>query len=213
MKKCMNSSPGCLILPLSNVYIYRGQDEDGNFVDPQSESRTLCTYLKVMTAMNRPEDTEKLNTVFEQYGRLMYHVAYQILGSSYSAEDAVQEAFLRIAQRPDSIADARSTRTKVYVLTIVRHIAFDMLRAAGRTEPSDPESMQRTAVTGPAEGPGLLEAIRELPENYRTLIILRFHEGYSVKEIAGMLGMNEGAVQRSLYRAKKRLEAMLERED
>ena len=38
-------------------------------------------------------DERKLEQIFEQYGRLMYYIAYQILKDEFRAEDAVQEAF------------------------------------------------------------------------------------------------------------------------
>lgn len=56
----------------------------------------------------------------------------------------------------------------------------------------------------------LEDALSQLPERYRQLLVLQYIEGYSTKEIAGMLGMKRGTVQKTMWRAKTMLAEILE---
>lgn len=63
----------------------------------------------------------------------------------------------------------------------------------------------------PAPGDfGIADALSQLPARYRELILLRYANGYSTKEIAALLGMSQKNVQKVLWRAKKQLEQKLD---
>lgn len=55
-------------------------------------------------------------------------------------------------------------------------------------------------------------AIKQLPPNCRTIIYLYYYEGYSTKEIADMMEMNDNAVRTSLSRSRGKLKTILEKE-
>lgn len=66
------------------------------------------------------------------------------------------------------------------------------------------------AVAAPAaEESALLEQVQRLPQPYRQVIFLRYYEGYSVKEIALLLGKSPALVSTHLKRARERLKTML----
>ena len=56
---------------------------------------------------------------------------------------------------------------------------------------------------------GVMEAISQLPPRDRDVLLLRFWDGYTTEEIAGMLGMKKDAVQKAIWRAKKKLSEKL----
>lgn len=64
----------------------------------------------------------------------------------------------------------------------------------------------------PGDG-GLSDAMSRLPAAYREVLLLRYYHGYTVREIAPMLGRKPGAVQKLLTRAKAALRKILEQED
>ena len=155
----------------------------------------------------------KLEQIFELYGRLMYYIAYQILKDEFRAEDAVQEAFLRIAKKPDCISDPYSRRTKAFLSALIRNVAVDMVRQQVREIPKAEDEWPDLEASPFTSGVELTDALRSLPERYRSLILLRFDVGYSVKEISDILGMKQDTVRRTLYRAKEWLKKLLESED
>lgn len=56
---------------------------------------------------------------------------------------------------------------------------------------------------------GVVEALDRLPARDREVLLLRFWEGYTTEEIAGMLHMKKDAVQKAIWRAKKKLSEKL----
>ena len=79
----------------------------------------------------------------------------------------------------------------------------DMLRSRRRLVPMETADLSRYA-EGPEEG-GVLEALMALPEKYRLTLTLHYVEGYSVREIAGMVGRTESAVKMRLQKGRRLL--------
>jgi RNA polymerase sigma-70 factor (ECF subfamily) len=137
-----------------------------------------------------------------------------ILGDRATAEECVQEAFVRAFKawprwRPDAPAEAWVHRIAINVATSHRRReAVRLLRerviAAGR-EP-----------TGPAldsnDSSDLLNALRRLPARQAAAIVLRHVHGYSNREIAAALGVAESTIASRLASARARLRADLEGE-
>lgn len=59
----------------------------------------------------------------------------------------------------------------------------------------------------------LYECILNLKEKYRIIILLYYYEGYSIREISKILGVNESTIQTRLARARSRIKVLMENED
>ena len=72
-------------------------------------------------------------------------------------------------------------------------------------------ALEAAATTAAPEAPdsAVLEAVMALPENYREAVYLHYFEGYSVREIAGLLGRSEAAVTAHLSRGRHKLRTTL----
>ena len=81
-------------------------------------------YLQLLDTQTEKEKFERL---YYQYKRLMYWSAYQILGDSHLAEDAVHEAFLKIIKNFHKIGEINCPRTKNFVVIIVKNTARSIL--------------------------------------------------------------------------------------
>ena len=68
--------------------------------------------------------------VFQKYKRLLFSIAYNMLGSIMDAEDCVQEAFLRWYQARDNGETEAVRNPQAYLSTIVTHLCIDQLRSA-----------------------------------------------------------------------------------
>lgn len=153
------------------------------------------------------EQKSKAEQLYIKYWHLMCHVAMEILQNSADAEDAVQQAFLYLILHMDRLGDIDSPATRAYVTLTAKHRAIDLYRSRRRCEPADVSGMRTVGIH--PERLGVAEAISQLPPRDRDILLLRFWEGYTTEEIAGMLHMKTDAVQKAIWRAKKKLAVTL----
>lgn len=168
----------------------------------------MLVYLAVI---DEPAQKTKFETVYHQYRGLMYYVAYRILNNTSDAEDAVHDAFIKIAENMKKISDPVCPKTQSYVVTIVENKAIDLYRRKQRRETLPLEEELLGSVDTP-EPLGLTECIVKLPPNYRQVILLKYHQGFSCGEIAAMLGITLSAAQKLDQRAKEKLRQIAEKE-
>ncbi|HEX9706510.1 MAG TPA: sigma-70 family RNA polymerase sigma factor [Steroidobacteraceae bacterium] len=127
------------------------------------------------------------------------------------ADDVVQEAMLRAWKSFDSLTD--ESKAKAWMLTIVRR---EFARTFGRKrhEVTDLDALvaAETEALAAPEDERLAEmraAIFRLEDDYREPLVLQVLMGYSTREIAGMMGLQQGAVLTRLFRARARLRQQL----
>ena len=161
-------------------------------------------------------ETEEQRTLFEQlyleYRQLMFYVAKRILHSDQDAEDAVGQAFISIIENLQKISDVKCPQTRAFCVVITENKAIDILRAKKHLAKEElNEALQGVEIPLPGDN-GLADALAKLPARYREVILLHFHMGYSTRELAKLLHMTQGSVQKLLWRAKDTLKRQLEKE-
>lgn len=170
----------------------------------------MLIYLQMIET---PEDQSKFIELYTFYKGLMFHVANKMLKNEADAEDAVHQAFLSIIDHLQDISEIECPETRAYVVIIVERKSLDIIRTRKRAA----EAPYEDAISGvefPMPGDsGLADAISKLPARYREVLYLRYVYGYSTKEIADMLDMKTGSVQKLIWRAKNSLNEILEREE
>jgi RNA polymerase sigma-70 factor (ECF subfamily) len=167
---------------------------------------------------------------FDRHRRLLFTVAYQMLGSVADAEDAVQDAWLRWSSADRSgVADP-----KAFLVRIVSRLALDRLSAA-RTRretyvgPWLPEPLLTDApltdAPPPAPDPAeaaeigeqvslaLLVVLETLSPLERAVFVLREVFGMSAGEVAAVLDRSEASVRQTAHRAREHVEARRPRFD
>lgn len=153
--------------------------------------------------------------LFSAYHRQMLFVAYGILENQADAEDAVQNALLKLYRLRHSIPkDPRILRA--YVLTAAKHAALDL-------KDRDKNFIDIDTVVLPAKDDPLweimasqdynrlLQTMESLPDLYREVLMLRYVQELSVKEIAQLLNRKEWAVRKQLARGKALMQEIYER--
>jgi RNA polymerase sigma-70 factor (ECF subfamily) len=146
-------------------------------------------------------------------GPLAYRVARGVLRNSADAEDVAQEALLRAYRRFDRLRDR--SRFKAWLVRIAFRLALDRLRSRNRRELRDtlwsqPEHQPRAAnaedLAASNEFQAHLEnALAELPEKLRLVLLLAALEGHTIDEIASMLGISTGTVKSRIFYARRQL--------
>ena len=167
-------------------------------------------YLQMLPS---PSEKDKFEQIYTLYRGLMFYIARRILPGEADAEDAVHQAFVSIIENLKKISEVRCPKTRSYVVIITERKAIDILRSRSRLSPEAfEESPRGVELPLPGDG-GLSDAMSRLPAAYREVLLLRHYHGYTVREIAPMLGRKPGAVQKLLTRAKAALRKILEQED
>src|ERR1700674_496520 len=139
---------------------------------------------------------EALAELYDRYGRLAYSVALRVLGDPGRAEDAVQEAFLKIWNHAASF-DIRRGSLRTWLLTAVRNTSIDDLRGRGAHERQELELQPALREVGARSDPwrevsvslersAVREAMSSLPPEQRQAVQLAYFGGYSHREIAEM---------------------------
>ena len=170
----------------------------------------MLIYLQMIET---PEDRDNFEAVYEAYSGLMYYVANQILENREDAEDTVHNAFLHIAKHPEKIRDGVCPKTKSYVVIITESRSIDVLRKRAR-QPETPLDEDITGLSADYTSLfGLSACISRLSPRYRHVLTLRYRYGYSIREIAEMMGLTLDTARKLEQRAKNRLQTLCKTED
>ena len=151
---------------------------------------------------------ETISRIVETYSSMLLRLACTRLDDPADAEDVVQEVFLKLLTARPSVRD--SEHEKAWLIRTTLHRASDLRRSAARRNVPLEEAAQAAA---PQAGSELLTAVRALPEPYSAVIHLYYYEGYSIKEIAKLLGVPAPTVGTRLARGRERLRRLLKEDD
>ena len=147
-------------------------------------------------------------TLYHRYEEPMLSLAYRMLGSREAAEDALQDAFLKLYRRIGQFRFDAAFSTWFY--RIVANVCYDRLRRRRRVEPVALDAVgDIPTVDDAGVRVHLKSAIDGLPPKMKACFVLYAQEGFTQREIAGMLGMREGTVKAHVFRAKERLREVL----
>lgn len=143
-----------------------------------------------------------------------YRTACLVLRDPIEAQDAVQEAFLRVWRFRDSVPAGEARKAWLY--RVVVNACMSRLRAEKSRTGKDSGDLGLETLADASPTPydaaehsqlagDVLAALADLPENLRVPLVLRFYVGLSEKEIAVAIDRRPGTVKSRLYDAKQRL--------
>ncbi len=150
------------------------------------------------------EERSKFEKIYMEYVDLMYHIAFELLQNEQDAEDAVQLAFVGIAENIASIEEP-GPRTKSYVAAIAENRAIDLLRKR-KKQPLSLFAQECVGIEIQYDGDNsLTDCINKLPPLQRQVIWLKYVYGYQVREIADILHISHAWASKLDQRAKAKL--------
>ncbi|MFK7889003.1 MAG: sigma-70 family RNA polymerase sigma factor [Gammaproteobacteria bacterium] len=142
----------------------------------------------------------------------LFRYAYWLSRDRQLAEDVVQETMIRAYKNLEQLRDA--TSAKHWLFTIVRreHARTFERKRLDLVDIDTPGMMDDSLATPDFNHDvnAVREALAELETDYREPLVLQILLGHSVKEIAELLELGEGAVLTRLFRARKKLKVILE---
>lgn len=172
------------------------------------------------------KDSEKIVVLYEEYRACMYKEAFRILKDAHLAEDAVQQAFIKILKTSLDKIDLRDVvKTKNFLIIICRNVSFDMYNKRMHLMASsdiidffvDNEECEIVGYDCPSKAlisketfNYVMEILDELPSIYKDVMILEHFHNYSKKEIAKLLNVNYDTIKKRSERARKILSERLD---
>ena len=162
-----------------------------------------------------------LAAIYDRYSRPAYSLARRICVDELLAEDVVQEVFLAVWREPARYVAERGAFSS-WLLTLVHHKAVDAVRRESvhrkRQVAVDEETTDRLAPESPGADVDAIgsvvagdvrSALRELPPEQRTAMMLAYYGGYTQREVAALVGVPLGTVKSRMFAAAARLRSAL----
>ncbi|MGH9587793.1 MAG: RNA polymerase sigma factor [Acidobacteriaceae bacterium] len=168
------------------------------------------------------DSSETITALVAEYSATLYRVAYSVMRNSAEAEDAVQEAFLRVLKHRDKLDEIRDLR--VWLVRITWNVVLDRKRRT-KTRPENddiadytrvlPSSDRRAddAIISSQEHSRILSLIDRLPAKERQALLLSAVEELTTAQIASVLKTTESSVRSRIFRARRELSVLLEKEE
>ncbi len=167
-----------------------------------------------------------LSSLYDRYGRLVYSLALRIVGNASSAEEITQDVFVQVWNNAASYQPELSKIT-TWLTSITRYRAIDQLRRRSArpdgymvNEPLEDlmlsagnEAVPEIQVENRAEQQRLQQALTELPEEQRAVLVLAYFKGLSQPEMATYLGQPLGTVKTRVRLGLQKLRRVLESEE
>lgn len=167
-------------------------------------------------------DTQDLTwqAIVEQHSSRVYRLAYHLTGNQHDAEDLTQDVFVRVF---NSLSQYKPGTFEGWLHRITTNLFLDRMRRKSRirfdfmadddASVATSDSFDREERSGQPEeafemahlGADIIEALGDLPPEYRAAVVLADIEGLSYEEIAATLGIKLGTVRSRLSRARARL--------
>ncbi|MFN4261731.1 MAG: RNA polymerase sigma factor [Gemmataceae bacterium] len=162
--------------------------------------------------MKLPGKQRDVRKLVEEHYASLYRYAYRLSGSAVDAEDLTQDAFCKAQMHWHQLREPE--RAKAWLFSILRNEYLHHVRAERQHRQVSLDSLGDMAEPPTGEFPEvepeqLQQALNELPEVYRTPIILYYFEDFSYRDIAEQMELPIGTVMSRLARAKAFLRARL----
>lgn len=167
-------------------------------------------------------DHQAFSCLVERRSDMFYAAAYRMVMNQQEAEDIVQEAFLKLWDKPKSWKGGNGAKFTTWFYRIVMNISLDKLRRQkSNNGDADPEFFDQIAsgdisqdkeLEKGEEQKALDRALKTLPENQLMALNLCFYEEMSNKEAAEIMGISVKALESLLMRAKSGIKNYLHRE-
>jgi len=151
--------------------------------------------------------------LYEKYERKLFRIAFKICGNQWISEDAVHDTFCKAALNFDYIRTLSERHLAAWLVIVCKNRVLDILRKEAHFAPP-PDNISDIAPETPETQfayTELVDAIKSLPDNQRTLLEMKYVEGRTHKEIASALGISDTAVRLRILRAKQTLAKLIEK--
>ncbi len=176
----------------------------------------ISAALAVLTS---EAERNELSYIYEQNIKMFYAIAFSKLHNQHDAEDAIQEAFLYVANNPSLLFRVPAEKRVAYINIIVRNTAYTIWNKKHKIEENqtelydtvfDEDISTEEKVISDFSCSQILKFIDTLSEASRSALYLKIHFGFGNNEIADALGISEEAAKKRISRAASRIRQYME---
>ena len=157
--------------------------------------------------MNEEHRLSRFDELYTTHADMLYRIAVSMLRSSDDAEDAVQNAFCRYLDKAPEFHDRE--HEKAWLIRVTINQCKDLMRRRKLRAWLPIEALTEVGVR-PKSTPAL-DAVSELPEKYKSVIVLYHLEEMSIDEIAAALSLSPSAVKMRLSRGREMMRQIMEK--
>jgi RNA polymerase sigma-70 factor (ECF subfamily) len=154
-------------------------------------------------------DIESFGKLCRRYYSAMVAIGYSILADHQLAEDVAQESFARALVNLRRLKDKK--RFAPWLAAICRNVSKDMLATKTREISIDGLSEAANDDSDNESSRAVHQAIEQLPESAKELVVLRYYDGLSYEQIGSVLGISKATINGRLTRAKRKMAKYLKR--
>lgn len=159
-------------------------------------------------AKEKVKSDEEVAAAFDKYGNSILRLAYSYLHNESDAEDILQETLIRYMKKAPNFESAE--HEKAWLLRVAMNLSKN--RIEYNNVRSTDELNDELVAEERKDLSFVWEAVKLLPIRQREVIHLFYQEGYSSKDIAGILSQNESTVRSNLKRGREKLKEILKEE-
>jgi RNA polymerase sigma factor (sigma-70 family) len=182
-------------------------------IQPSSEEAELLIRIA-------QKDQVALSRLYDRYARVIYGVAFKILGSAEETEEVVLDVFSQVWRTAHRYNPAQG-RVDAWLFMITRSRALDRLRVIQRLAKAVAASTDAIQAHSPSITPGedllirerrdrILAALAQLSEDQRNVLELAYYKGLTHVEIAAQTGASLGTVKTRIRLGLSKLRKMLD---
>jgi RNA polymerase sigma-70 factor (ECF subfamily) len=160
----------------------------------------------------------KFSELYRAHLRDVYSYSYYRVGNHHDAEDLTEQTFLQAYRHFErALEESHGRPLRPWLIRIAHNLAANLYRDRSRkpqTHLDDTSNLSATHTTedlveGRDELARILEGVKQLPDDRREALIMRFALGMDNREIARAMGRTDGATKVLIHRAIKQLEGIV----
>ncbi len=157
--------------------------------------------------MEKRDLEKEFEKKYHNYGKMLYKIAFLYVGNSSDAEDVLHDVFMKYLETKKNFKD--DSHEKAWFIRVTQNKCLDRLKKSERKNVSL-SSVEEAAYEESESLKDVLKKVLELPEKYKSSVILYYYNDMSIKEISSILKISVSAVKMRLERARKLLKLELE---
>lgn len=181
---------------------------------PISWKQPIKNYVKQLLNAIEKADAEKTNAedanakatqILHDYGNGILRMAYSYLQNMDDAEEILQETLIQFLRKAPKFENAE--HEKAWLLHVAANLSKNRIKY---NQIRKTDELDETLIAEEKQDLAFVwEAVKSLPEKYREVIHLHYHEGYQIAQIAQILNRRESTIRSDLRRGREKLRAIL----
>ena len=143
--------------------------------------------------------------LFQKYHSMVFNMSLRMLGNYQEAEDVTQDIFIKVYEKLDGFRGQSQFKTWLY--KIASTTCIDVIRKKKSLWNFINRLIEKRSINEPEKGNDenswIQEVLNKMPPNQRLLLVMRYIQGFSNKEIAEIQNTTEGTIKVQIFRARE----------